>query len=463
MPRIRIFLRALLVCSAIYAMPVATAAASHSESLYFEGSSDLLNPVTREHDIAQLQTLGVRSLRVELYWASVAPSPDSATKPNFEATNPASYNWGNYDWLLAKAKELHWQVLLTVTSPVPDWATSNHRAPYVTRPNASYFKEFMTAVARHYSSEVSLYAVWNEPNHPDFLQPQFVNHVPASPRIYRALFQEGYAGLQAGGIAHPKVLMGETAPTGTERVVSPLAFLRGALCLNAHYKKSPSCSSLPAYGYAHHAYTKAVGPSYVPPNREDVTIAVLSRLTAALNKAAAAHAIKPGMQIYLTEFGIQSFPNKELGVPVAKQAEFDAISEQIAYNNPRVAAFSQYLLTDDPLAGPAGSQFIGFQTGLEYVTGKPKPLFYGFPVPLVVKKQHAGFSLWGLVRPADGATTATVLIEPKGSSHFKILKSVHTNSLGYWTLHSSAKGSHWRVRWISPSGTKYEGPPIAAS
>ena len=52
---------------------------------------------------------------------------------------------------------------------------------------------------------------------------------------------------------------------------------------------------------------------------------------------------------------------------VAKQAEFDAIAEHIAYENPRVAAFSQYLLKDDPLGGAPGSSVhggtVGFQTG----------------------------------------------------------------------------------------------------
>ena len=40
------------------------------------------------------------------------------------------------------------------------------------------------------------------------------NGTPASPRIYRGLYQAGYAGLQAAGIAHPQVLFGETAPAG---------------------------------------------------------------------------------------------------------------------------------------------------------------------------------------------------------------------------------------------------------
>ena len=102
-----------------------------------------------------------------------------------------------------------------------------------------------------------------------------------------------------------------------------------------------------------------------------------------------------------------------------KQAEYDAISEKIAWENPRVAAFSQYLLRDDPLGGPAGSSvhggYVGFQTGLETVNGTRKPLYLGFPVPLVVAKHGHGFSLWGLVRPTTGATTLKVLVEPKGS------------------------------------------------
>ena len=44
----------------------------------------------------------------------------------------------------------------------------------------------------------------------------------------------------------------------------------------------------------------------------------------------------PDLPIYVTEFGIQSYPNHVLGVPLAQQAEFQAISEKIAWSNPRV-------------------------------------------------------------------------------------------------------------------------------
>jgi beta-glucosidase/6-phospho-beta-glucosidase/beta-galactosidase len=171
MSRIRIFICTLLI-SALGAGATGSseALASHKEAVYFEGSTVLLNPKTRERAITQLQHLGVSALRVELYWVAVAPAPKSSTRPNFDATNPASYSWGGYDWLLAKAKELNWSVLLTVTGPVPKWATASHR-DFLTRPDGAQFEQFMTAVGRHYASQVGIYSIWNEPNHPAFLRP----------------------------------------------------------------------------------------------------------------------------------------------------------------------------------------------------------------------------------------------------------------------------------------------------
>jgi hypothetical protein len=477
-------LSVLLGCAALLgavASVPATALASHGETNYFEGSTDLLTASTRPHAIAQLQALGVKALRIELSWYNVAPGQKSATKPAFDPANPASYSWGEYDALIGEAQRLQWKVLLTVTSPVPRWATSNKAAPYVTSPDDLDFQQFMTAVGRHYGTSV-LYSIWNEPNHPAFLRPQFNSHgQPASPRIYRGLYQSGYVGLQAAGIARPQVLMGETAPFGYDTVnvrkegsrallhdVAPLAFLRSMLCLNAKYKKSGSCGELQTAGYAHHAYTLPVGPYYKPSRpseRDDVTIGVISRLSNALNAAARAHAIPGGVPIYLTEFGVQSVPNRELGVSLAKQAQFDAIDERIAWSNPRVAAFSQYLLKDDPLGGKSGSSVnggtVGFQTGLETAAGKPKPLYSSWPLPLTVSKHGHGYSLWGLVRPTLGSTKATILVKRKGAKKYTTLKTVTTNALGYWSLNSSTQGTAWRVRWVSPTGVKYEDSPIA--
>jgi hypothetical protein len=468
----------LLLVSVAFALSAPSALASRNQAVYFEAGQVLLEPHKREHAFQQMQHLGVHALRVELYWSYVAPSSGSKKRPKFEATKPAAYNWTLYDWVLNKARELKWPVLLTVTSPVPKWASANHSS--LGSPNAKDFEEFMTAVGSHYGSEVSLFAIWNEPNDVAFLQPQFnASGQPVSPRIYRGLFQAGYAGLQAAGIAHPKVLMGETAPVGFDSLsrsevrqgglhdVAPLAFLRGALCLNSHYKKAGGCGSVSAYGYSTHAYTQKQGPLWVPPERDDVTIGTLYRLENALNLAAHAGAIRAGIPIYLTEFGVQSKPNRYEGVSPTKQAEYDALAEYIAWKNPRVAAFSQYLLHDDPTGGPPGSGVhggtVGFQTGLEYVNASPKPLYAAWPVPLVVSKQGRGFSLWGLVRPATGSTKVTILVKTRGAKKYRVLKTATTESLGYWSFTSSVAGVDWKVRWSGPGAVKYEGPAIGAT
>ncbi len=485
MPKLRFRSLTLALLAAALCAPTlgaVTASASRGQTTYFEaGASLFTSPSSQAKDFSQMQTLGVKAVRVELPWAAVVPTATSASKPAGDLTDPARYGWGLYGTAIAQAKALGWPVLLTVTSPVPRWATSNKKAPFITRPDQRDFQEFMTAVGREFATQVSVYSIWNEPNHPAFLLPQWnSNGTPASPRIYRGLFQAGYEGLKAAGLTHAKVLFGETAPTGYDTVsprhegsraylrdVAPLAFLRGALCLNNHWRRAGSCSKLQMSGYAHHAYTKAVSPYYVAPGADNVTIGSLSRLSGALDKAAAAHAIPSGLPIYVTEFGVQSFPNHELGVPVTKQAEYDAIAEKIAWGNSRVAAFSQYLLKDDPLGGRPGSSVsggsVGFQTGLEYVNSKPKPLYYAWPVPLVVSKRGHGFSMWGLVRPTAGRTKLTVLVRRAGSSAFRKLATVSTDSRGYWALSSSVRGTAWRVMWKSPQGRTYEGPAIGAN
>ena len=137
---------ALVALSALGFAP--PAGASHGQIAYFEASNTLLSASTRPRAFAQMEHLGVKALRVELYWASVAPRPTSAARPSFEAANPVSYNWASYDAILGEAQRLGWKVLLTITSPVPRWATSNKKAPYVTRPDDLDFREFVTAVAR---------------------------------------------------------------------------------------------------------------------------------------------------------------------------------------------------------------------------------------------------------------------------------------------------------------------------
>jgi hypothetical protein len=456
--------RALLLTAALavlLALP-SGASANTSQFTLFEAPRELLSDdaALRAQTFDEIQGFGVHWVRIVLYWHSVAPQPDSATVPAFDERDPNAYpGFGRYDRAISEARARGIRVLLTVSGPVPKWATRDHRDT-VTRPSPTRFERFMTAVGKRYRDQISYWAIWNEPNHPDFLGPQYgAGKTPLSPGIYRQLVFAADRGLRASGNASDRVWLGETAPRGTGKDVAPLTFLRGALCLDSKYHKRSSCKKMPGDGWAHHAYTPASGPFFVPRSRNDVTIGVLGRLNSALAKAGNAGAIRKDMPIYLTEFGIQSFPDKIQGVSQQQQAEYRSISERIAYRNARVRGFSQYLMRDDdPRPGSILQRYSGFESGLRTSAGVPKLAYEGFRLPVVAARGSRSTSLWGLVRPASGRTTVTIEYRNAGSSSWRKLKTKGTNASGYWSTTTSAKsGRQYRVRW-----TTFTGPPTRA-
>ena len=451
-------LRTFLLAGLLVLSGAGTAHAAPSQSMIFDAQRDLMDASTREGSLAELESLGVNEVRVLLYWKDVAPAADGTSRPDGDLADPASYDWSRYDAVLGALRDRGWRVLLTVTTPGPKWAMKA-RKDHVTRPSPTYFGRFVTAAAKRYGAQVDQWAVINEPNHPDFLGPQYgKGKRPISPGLYRGLFRAADRALQATGNGDDTLLMGETAPRGTGKVVAPLTFLRGSLCLSSGYRKRKSCGRLNADGFAHHAYTTKAGPFFVPPGRNDVTIGVLSRLNSALAKAGRAGAVRRNLPIYLTEFGIQSTPDRFLGVSLTKQPEYRAISERLAYGNKRVKAFSQYLLRDDqPREGvSASARYGGFESGLRFATGREKPSLAGFRLTLAALRSGSRASLWGLVRPAKCVTTAEVLYRNSGSRSLRRLKTVTTNSRGYFTLRTTyRKGRSYVLRWQGA-----ESPPV---
>ena len=451
-------MRRLIPTAILLALLLApNASASRSQTLTFEAPRDLMNPATRAAALQEIDSLGVHSLRVILNWRSVAPGQKSKTRPDFEPTDPAAYDWGEYVPLMAAIKQRGWSVLMTVTGPVPTWATAD-KLDDRTRPSPSAFAAFMTAVGRKFGDQVGTWAIWNEPNQPQFLRPQYGNGGKAlSPAIYRNLYLAGQRGLRKAGQGGDTILLAETSPRGNSNVVPPLRFLRGMLCLDRTYQKRSKCKALDADGYAHHAYTTRQGPYFKPHGpvgRDDVTIGVLSRLTSALDRAHRAGALTKRLPIYLTEFGIQSVPDRQQGVSLARQVQYRAISERIAWSNPRVKAFSQYLLTDsDPGRGSDGKPtYGGFESGLRFANGKAKPSLRAFRLPLAVKRRGSKVSIWGYVRPARGSVIATITYAD-GKGKFKKLRTVKTNSRGYFQVSSTwRKHRRWNLQWESQTG-----------
>jgi hypothetical protein len=460
----RPLLTTLLALLAAALLLPAAAPASSKQVMTFEAPSELLDDARREATLDEIQGFGVSRVRALVEWRDFSARRRSKSRPAFDTADHAAYpagTWDRLDRLLGSLQRRKMTAQLTLTGPVPKWATKRRKG-YVNDPSATLFGRWVRAVATRYGDRVDLWSIWNEPNHPDFLGPQFnKDRTPHSPKLYRKLYQAGERAIHGvPGGARDKVLFGETAPIGNAKLVSPLAFLRGAMCLSKSYKKAQGCAKLRIDGYAHHAYTRESGPWWKSVDRGDVSIGSLGRLVSALDKAARAGAIAKGRGIYLTEFGIQSKPDPVAGVPLNKQAEYLAISERMAYANPRVKSFSQYLLEDDAPRKdvPRLQRYPGFETGLRTWKGKKKPAYNAFMLPLAATRYGSSDVLWGRVRPATGPVE--VRIEHRiGKKAWKRLTVVQTSGVyGFRTDHK--RDQRFRVKWTRPDGVTVTGPPI---
>ncbi|HEX5145592.1 MAG TPA: cellulase family glycosylhydrolase [Conexibacter sp.] len=441
----------VVTCLAVL-VPSAAASANGSQFTTVEAPSELLFSGSPDAALDQIKDLGATAIRLQMSWSLVAPNAGSRSAPSFNATDPNAYPagaWARYDAAIDGARARGLKVYLTLAGPAPDWATAKHDG--LTSPSASAFGKFATAVGRRYGSKVSWWSIWNEPNLGKMLKP--IKGL-ASAKVYRQLYLQGYSGLRQAHVSAP-ILIGELAPIGNgirdTGTVHPLQFMRAMLCLDAKYHKARSCGKVPTQGFAMHPYTTKFGPFFRPANKDDVTIGVLSRLVSALDKAAHAGAIPSRLPVYVSEFGVQSYPDRIAGVPLPTQSDFRSIGEHMAWSNSRVKSFSQYLLRDDAtVAGAHGK----FESGLFLYKGDAvKPAYYGFRLPLVVTKgKGSRVSLWGFVRPAHGHG-GSVTIEVKDRGHgWSRLATQRYGGSGYWKRSATTKsGRQWRVAWTDPA------------
>jgi hypothetical protein len=340
---------------------------------------------------------------------------------------------------------------------------------------------------------VSSWAIWNEPNEGGWLLPQWrlVNRkwVEASPALYRQLIDAGTAGLAASGHKGDRILIGETAARGTASrctgcSMRPMLFLRALYCVSGSYKpltqaraRELQCPGKPdpqafaqshpelfgASGYAHHPYSFSHPPARRESDPQEVPLANLSRLEHALDLIFPVYGHAPGVPIFLTEYGYKSDPpNPFADFTQQQQAAFINQGEFIAYGDPRVKAFAQFLLVDDqPKEGePVGSRsyWSTFQTGLIDLSGNFKPAFTAFRLPIWIPNPRHGrkAAVWGQIRPAPRGTTQTARLEfaTKATSAFATIAVIETrNPQGFFTAHVKfPQPGTARLAWTAPGG-----------
>ncbi|HEY8866665.1 MAG TPA: hypothetical protein VIM22_07005, partial [Solirubrobacteraceae bacterium] len=337
---------------------------------------------------------------------------------------------------------------------------------------------------------VNYWSIWNEPNQPVFLAPQWLGGVETAPRIYRALLDSAFSALRATGHGSDTILYGDTAPKGgvtplVDGTMRPLTFLRALYCVNRAYAplrgakarrygcptRGPNAkfaaqhpALFNATGFAHHPYSILTPPFVRSRFPDSIGLADLRLLERTLDRLYRRYGSGRRVPVYITEFGYQTRPPDPFGYPERLAAEYINESEFILYSDPRIRATHQFLLVDaDPLTQfpkNSSSYWSTFQTGLIGLDGKRKLLFgaYRFPVYVVGSQRRApgSFRVWGDVRAGrfGVAQTAAVQFRPKGhTTKFTTLKVVRTtNPHGYLDTHVFLRRSGAvRLSWRDPA------------
>ena len=491
------------------------------------------SPDELDATFAELKALGADRVRVSVYWQLIAPAAQQKERPSFGSAgpaNPAGYppeNWDRYDAIVRTAQKYGLALLFSVTGPAPLWATgspprSDIESTY--QPNPQDFRDFVTAVGTRYSGNyrdevpappqqncgllgctggqqpppgellprVDTWSVWNEPNHPGWLTPQWLPDprgsslplLPAAARIYRDLADAAWYGLQASGHGSDTILMGETAPRGLDdrgltRAIRPLEFIRELYCLDRRFRpfqgEAAQVRGCPGTrdafvqahpglfnetGWAHHPYALEQGPTDSDPRHDNVVLADLPRLTRTLDRIFAVHGQARRLPVWLTEYGYQTDPpDPTIGVSWSRQAAYLNEAEYLAYRNPRVASMAQFLLVDDgPLRQfrPSDPRYWGtFQSGLRTGSGREKKSYTAYQRPIAATRSRVRrgrtVRIFGQLRSAPNGERLTGRLEYRGarSRRYRKVKTLHTsNARGFVMARARPRRSgYYRIVW----------------
>ena len=437
--------------------------------------------------LAQIRDFGVDRLRLTAGWSVLTRGADTKERPDFDATDPAAYEqarWAGLDRAVRLATEQGLAVMIDVGFWAPLWATTDSDGPRArTNPDPRAFADFAVAVARRYSGtfvpgappppeevpppepsrdesllealfrpdddeeeqpppapssfpppadplpRVDIVSLWNEPNHPAFLQPMWLKRpgrraVPGTPPVYRAMVQAAYPAIKA---VRPdvKVFIGATSSMGDNTGrgvggVAPLHFIRELACVDRALMplKARRCkgfTTVPGDGFTHHPYSLTVEPSRPSPPtaRDNARIGDLGRLTRLLDRLAGMGRLAPDLRnVYLTEFGYESrtYPGRPV-FELEEQARFLTWAEYLSWRNPRVRTYAQFLLRDLPYSGPAEPlrRPLGhWESGLLFADGRPKPVAGAFRAGLHADRRGRRTLLWGRARGIGPGAAAVV-------------------------------------------------------
>jgi hypothetical protein len=217
-------------------------------------------------------------------------------------------------------------------------------------------------------------------------------------------------------------------------------------------------------GWAHHPYSLELAPSRKDPNRDNVVLSGIGRLTRTLDRIFRRYGQTRLLPIWLTEYGYQTDPpDPVIGHSWGRQAAWLNEAEYLAFRRGRVSSMAQFLLVDDgpnTRYPPTSLRYWGstFQSGLVTREGRYKPSFaaYQRPIDVTPRLTRRGrlLRVFGQLRPAPerAALSARIELRRRGSPRFRLVRTASTrNRRNYLLTHVFAAASGWyRIAWRDP-------------
>ena len=295
----------------------------------------------REVNIAGSAQNNATIMRLLVQWNVTAKTrPANASDP----FDPA-YEFDDLDEAVRTAQQNDQEVILTI-SGTPKWANGG-KTPNFMPTRVSDFTAFARAIASRYSGRnegypfVRFYSIWNEPNLQGFLSPQFDKRGRSvAPANYAKLAAAGYTGIKAGS-PRALVAIGETSPRGSDKATgirpihSPGTFAELVAKANPRLKFD---------AWSHHPYPSR--PSS-PPSQvvkwPNVSLTSLPKFDASLRTWFK----RKSVPIWVTEYGHQTRPEDDLGIPYALQAKYIQQAISISAGYPFVDMFIWFVYRDD--------------------------------------------------------------------------------------------------------------------
>jgi hypothetical protein len=404
------------------------------------------HPERLDATLNEIRELGFTHVRLSAHWDQLTRSPHSSRRPRFAASSPGGYEqrrWAKLDRAVTAIARHGLQPMVDAAFFAPRWATRGGDS-FEIRPRnrivARDFADFAVAIARRYSGrfaasprdraalpKVSVITLYNEPNLAVFWTPQ--RRVGPggrisldSPHAYRRLVAMAYRAVKR---VRPDVtvLVGALAsgqawnPRARQSGIPAMRFLREMACVDGALRplRTPDCRHfrpLLGDGLSAHPYSLGHPPDYRPGgNRIDtLTMGNLDRLTRLLRQLAARGRIAPRVRdVYLTEFGYLTPDSRNGGahanpfpkVSPLRQGALTARAHELAWRQPQVRMFAQFLVRDTGCALGSGLECVDWNSGFRYADGRPKPLRAALATALLVTRLPGGdVAVWGrLGRP----------------------------------------------------------------